>query len=492
MSFKLLPHQQHLDSCCDEMKFPFFIFWGMGSGKTIGGCVCMQHLKKNNKVLVVCDKSLICQWEREIKRMRDNAYLSFPENLQIQVIHYEGLDKEEAPNPKEFHMCIVDEVHRFRNAWHTESKRMLSWMTRLHKCPKLILMSGTPLVHDVDIELNAFYQIMKGDDIRHRIHYYNPREDTKQLKYYAQILETIMYCPMSWAQCFKYLLHKKQTFSLHLEGEEDARRRLSSSRNTYNTLLRSISNNPFPERPGWSPKFRQVIETMKSFKETSTLRQVVYSSRRDSGITALKFLWLQTSKSSDTFEVNGSMTDEERDFQVLSLGKSPRGVIFITDAGGQGIDFKQIGAMHIVEPSENLQEERQVINRAVRFKAHRTKDPVVKVFLYIITFPKSLKVEEPWKAEIFKSGMFEKNELVGLTEKMQNALKYLIDTEEKNVTIDESIVILRQKRDDKIQETLRFLMGNALLPPAPKNRRSMIKKDVNLLHPQSSEDEADE
>lgn len=143
----------------------------------------------------------------------------------------------------------------------------------------------------------------------------------------------------------------------------------------------------------------------------------------------------------------------------------PRGVIFITDAGGQGIDFKHIGAMHIVEPSDNLQEERQVINRSVRFKAHRIKDPIVQVYQYVIIFPKHIKVEQPWKRELFNSGLFQKHELKGLTERMQKALIDIIETEENSMTIDEKIQILRKTRDDKIQASLEYLKSQAYVLP---------------------------
>lgn len=475
---KLLDHQKHLQQC--EMEFPFYIFWGMGSGKTIAGILCIQKLQPRQKALIVCDKSLLQQWEREVNRMRNQK--DFPLPQKIEIVHYEGLDKEGGPIPKKFDMCIVDEAHRFRNAWHTESKRMLSWMRRFHLCPKLVFLSGTPLVHDVDIEMDAFYQMMKSREISKRIHFYDPRQDSRQTKFYAKTQEDIVKCEMSWAQCFVYLLNRKQEFSIQLEGEESVRRRMSSSRNTYNTMLRSIANNPFPENPEWSPKFQKVIENLDKYRRDNTLRQVVYSSRRDTGITALKKLWLQYVKANEVFEVNGSMSELERDDQVMGVLKMPRGVIFITDAGGQGIDFKHIGAMHIVEPSDNLQEERQVINRSVRFKAHRIKDPIVQVYQYVIIFPKHIKVELPWKRELFNSGLFQKHELKGLTERMQKALIEIIQTEENSMTIDEKIQIIRKTRDDKIQASLEYLKSQAYVLPRliqkPKDHNETVEEEV--------------
>lgn len=486
---KLLDHQKHLQNC--DMKFPFYIFWGMGSGKTIAGILCIQKLEPNQKALIVCDKSLLQQWEREVNRMKNQE--DFKLSQKIEIVHYEGLDREGAHIPKKFDMCIVDEAHRFRNAWHTESKRMLSWMRRFHLCKKLIFLSGTPLVHDVDIEMHAFYRMMKSEEISKRIHFYDPRQDDRQIKFYAKTQESIEKCEMSWAQCFVYLLNRRQEFCIHLEGEESPRKRMSSSRNTYNTMLRSIANNPFQNNPEWSPKFQKVIQNLDKYRRDNTLRQVVYSSRRDTGITSLKKLWLNYVKPSEVFEVNGSMSELERDDQVMGVLKMPRGVIFITDAGGQGIDFKHIGAMHIVEPSDNLQEERQVINRAVRFKAHRIKDPIVQVYQYVIIFPRHIKVELPWKRELFNSGLFQKHELKGLTERMQRALINIIETEENSMTIDEKIQIIRKARDDKIQTCLKYLKSQAYILPrlleqstddnktGEKEDKDKIEDDTTLL-----------
>lgn len=462
LQMKLLPHQKHLASC--DMQFPFFIFWGMGSGKTIGGCVCMKHVSecRNPRVLVVCDKSLTHQWDKEVLKAREMGVLD--EKIKVVIVHYEGLDADNAPVPKNFHMCIVDEAHRFRNAWHSRSARMLSWVDRIHKCDRVVFMSGTPIVHDATIDSDALCKLMKHEDLTNRIHFYNPRADLKQIRFYAETREETIECPMSWAQTFKYLMHRRQTFSLQLARDASPRTRMCSARNTYNTLLRSISNDPFPACPDFSPKFAQVLECMESFSKETTLRQVVYSSRRDTGITALKSLWLREHKSKDVFEINGSMSDTDRFNQVVSLAKSPRGVIFITDAGGQGIDFKHVGAVHIVEPSENLQEERQVINRAVRFKAHRHKNAVVRVHLYLSTFPTDLKVKAPWKDELYRSGLFEKQEMTGITSEVQDALIKMIRDDEHGRTIDEIIVQRRKIRDDEIQKYIQKLKEQSLMP----------------------------
>ena len=66
---KLLPHQQKLSMNVHEVKFPYYMCWAMGSGKTIGGCVFLKCLRPRDRALVICDKSTIVQWRNEINRL---------------------------------------------------------------------------------------------------------------------------------------------------------------------------------------------------------------------------------------------------------------------------------------------------------------------------------------------------------------------------------------------------------------------------------------
>lgn len=347
-------------------------------------------------------------------------------------------------------------------------------------------------MHDAEIDMQALHELMKSTDLSERIHYYNPRADAKQLRFYATTSEETVECPMSWAQTFRYLMHRRQSFSIQLPNDDGPRVRMCSTRNTYNTLLRSISNNPFPDHPEYSPKFAHVLERMEEIHKETPLRQVVYSCRRDTGVTALKSLWLRDHKKSSVFEINGSMTDEDRLQQVDALAKTPRGVIFITDAGGQGIDFKYVGAIHIVEPSENLQEERQVINRAIRFKAHRQRNTIVRVFLYISTFPKTRMVAAPWKQELYRSGLFAKHELHGITIPVQDALIVMIREEENRQTIDETIVIRRKLRDEDIQAKIQDLKSCALVPPSMHETSTKVLQDGTTANDSGSEESKNE
>ena len=131
---KLLPHQRILQKCLPSIVFPLYLYWGMGSGKTIGACITMQTVKAGERIIVLCDKSIVGQWKRETARMMARNKEDYAQNIAVDVMHYEMLDKD-MPNMSKCGMVVVDEAHRFRNAWERRSNRMLQWIQHIRRCP---------------------------------------------------------------------------------------------------------------------------------------------------------------------------------------------------------------------------------------------------------------------------------------------------------------------------------------------------------------------
>ena len=316
----------------------------------------------------------------------------------------------------------------------------------------MIFLSGTPIVHDAETEKDALLKMMIDTNLNGRLFFYDPRNDPKSENKYPQVNETDIQCEMSWAQCFVYMQNKKQKFELQLENEDEPRVRLSSSKNTYNTLLRSLSNNPFPENPALSPKFQKILEMLELYN-LENKKQIVYSCRKDTGVKSLQTLW-NSIGGKISFQITGDMSQEDRATNISKFNRKPKSVLFITDAGGQGIDLKRVDIVHIMEPAENIQDERQIINRAVRYKSHnQPSESIVKVLRYISIFPISASVCPPWKNVIYQSGMFDKEEMKGITRNVQYALKKLIKEDDK-MTVDQKVVNVRKEREIKIQKTL--------------------------------------
>ena len=71
-------------------------------------------------------------------------------------------------------------------------------------------------------------------------------------------------------------------------------------------------------------------------------------------------------------EVNGSLSEAKRKGAVKDFNDGVVRVLFITKAGGEGLDLKGCTNIILMEPSWTLADELQVIGRAVRYNSHIT------------------------------------------------------------------------------------------------------------------------
>ena len=73
---RLLAHQKVLYTLAKSGRLPaiVLVWWAMGAGKTIGGLLCTAGLKTNSRVLVLCEKSLLGQWNNVVNSFLKSAF----------------------------------------------------------------------------------------------------------------------------------------------------------------------------------------------------------------------------------------------------------------------------------------------------------------------------------------------------------------------------------------------------------------------------------
>ena len=70
-------------------------------------------------------------------------------------------------------------------------------------------------------------------------------------------------------------------------------------------------------------------------------------------------------------------------------------ILFITKSGSEGLSFKSIRQIHIMEPFWHLTRKRQVIGRGIRYGSHnrlQIEEQNVQVYNYISVFDKEIKL----------------------------------------------------------------------------------------------------
>jgi len=99
-----------------------------------------------------------------------------------------------------------------------------------------------------------------------------------------------------------------------------------------------------------------------------------------------------------SFEIiEGSVSPEERMKIVKKYNRGELRVLFISTAGGEGLDLKNTRAVILLEPSWNKATQEQVIGRAIRYKSHEElskKDRKVDVYTIMLYKPSD---KEPFR-----------------------------------------------------------------------------------------------
>jgi len=156
--------------------------------------------------------------------------------------------------------------------------------------------------------------------------------------------------------------------------------------NSFLSATRQLSNttNAFIDDNIYSPKNEKIVEILKNEIQPN----LIYSNYLDSGLIPL-------SKRLDSEKINyglftGNISKKEKNELVKKYNSGKLKALLISSSGGEGLDLKNTGAVHIMEPHWNDPKLEQVIGRAIRYKSHeKAKDKLVEVYKYTSKFPKA-------------------------------------------------------------------------------------------------------
>lgn len=145
----------------------------MGLGKTVQALTMLRLIKEKTH-LIVCPKSLIYNWENEIKKYfpetsvlivdkdsdKRKRMISESENYDIVITSYSMLQKdvdEYLEHDIEFGYLVLDEAHYVKNI-----KTLSSKAVRTISAENKLLLTGTPLENNLDELYGTFELIMPG------------------------------------------------------------------------------------------------------------------------------------------------------------------------------------------------------------------------------------------------------------------------------------------------------------------------------------------
>jgi len=425
----LKTHQQKvIDIISKPSQHGLLVYHGLGSGKTITSILAAKYNKMNAAVIVPA--SLQENYKKEIRKVK-------AKKSDYHITSYSKFSKE-PKHIKNTEMLILDEAHKIKNSATKRAKAVAS-VSKDYK--KVLLLTGTPIqnkpyevatlinmaagkkklpisevefnkeyINKVKVTPNILDVIFKGAKPYVKIQPKNLgefREKTKGLvSYYGVDANNPNYpkverytdkVMMDKDQEKLYKYYKKQlpsSLKYIVSHNIPVNKRDASALNSFMSATRQISNVPgkfYKGEPKVSPKIHVIAK--KIYK--SKLPSLVYSNFLDNGVFPLA---KELTRKKVKFGIyTGQLSSKQKNDLVKRYNSKKIKALLVSSAGGEGLDLKDTGTVHIMEPHWNESKINQVIGRAVRFKSHNDLPPskrVVKVYKYLSDIPNENTADE--------------------------------------------------------------------------------------------------
>lgn len=356
----------------------------LGSGKTLTAILASQRWLQTHptgKVVVVAPASLVANFKKEM----DKETLTHADRYEFFSYHgfyYEYKEGRGRNCRNEF--LIVDEAHNLRTAYHkSKSGKEYGKMTRVItqcavRADKVLLLTATPLVNkrqdiaplldmvrDAGTEAVSAKSIKTDEGLRKagmcKFSFYERERANRD--YPTATYEDVY---LTMRPRFRAVYDKVEQETMDDEvmrsfGED------TQLRPFFNGVRRAVNIlSELPEEDMLrSEKIRWILDNLRANPGKKTL---IFSHFLESGVEAIldkvRALGLRTA------HITGSQPKARRAEIVAAYNRDEADVLFISKAGGEGLDLKGTRQIILMESGWNENSESQVIGRGVRFQSH--------------------------------------------------------------------------------------------------------------------------
>lgn len=357
--------------------------FSVGSGKTLAAVTtsqCYLDANPNGRVIVVTPVSLQENFKKEMRAygVSDDRKYEF---LTLQKFANKYVDRQCGKGV----FLIIDEAHNLRTEVSGKKGRRSSVAIRCARTVDKVLLLTATTIYNQPYDLANLVAMVRGEPPLSRLQFETLLDSSKLFKKYFR-------CTMSFFEKQdkeNYPSVKEHYVKIPMTAEyykdyhrvEVGKSSLLRSKNPFLFLngVRQASN-----AIKTCLKCDWVMKKVREHKKT-----VIYSSFLDFGIRKIQDI-LKKDKIKFV-EVTGKMSKKKRQAAVDKYNSNEVNVLFITRAGGEGLDLKGTRNEIIFESAWNRPNEEQIIGRAVRFHSHShlPKDQRhVDVYHLIIVKPK--------------------------------------------------------------------------------------------------------
>jgi len=346
----------------------------VGTGKTLTAISSAQCLLNNNiinNVIVITPTSLQQNFINQmftygIQKDYIDKYYSF---YTIQGI-VNAIDNKSIKSPSNS-LIIIDEAHNLRKI---NSSRFNTIFKYSKKASKIMLLTATPLInykYDI-INLISLINAEKPISIDHFNNMINLKQEKELYKYVQNVFSFYIKDKSNDDPNFPsykileiFLPMNDLYYKIYSNIEKGQVSKIPDFKGKnihvfYNGLRRA--SNIIDKK---SPKINWIIKKIKSEKKS---KFVIFSHFINMGIKPI-MNWL-SDNNIDYTHVTGELSIEERQSAVNDYNNDKIKILFISRAGGEGLDLKNTNYIIIMEPAWNEGSIEQIIGRGVRYKSH--------------------------------------------------------------------------------------------------------------------------
>ena len=407
---QLQPHQQRV---VDKLKNQsgLVVAHGMGSGKTLASLAVMDNL--GMKANVVTPAALKNNYKKEYDKHTINAPSIHQEGLE-NIARKGGIPNVEAQkNP----LLIVDEAHNIRDP-STKANAAIKKIN--NKAEKSLFLTGTPMYNhpsDISTLVNmaarekllpenkvdfenkyvynkevkpSFLQGLQGikpgtvpvlnkfqkDNLQQILNKWVDYQPSSK-ENFPSVTEEDIKVPMTKSQLALYdaiIGQAPPWLAAKIKAGLPPDKKESRDLNAFATAARQISNSTAPfiqEGKGTpeAPKIQRAFEELqKHFAENPQAKAVIYSNYIDAGLNPYKALMDEAKIPYGEF--TGRVDQNTRNQMIQDYNANKLKALFLSSAGGAGLDLKATSLMQLLDPHFNASKIDQAQGRAIRFGSH--------------------------------------------------------------------------------------------------------------------------
>jgi SNF2 family DNA or RNA helicase len=233
---------------------------------------------------------------------------------------------------------------------------------------------------------------------------------------------------------YKYFIMDREYYKLYRAIENQERRKYFEDKFGnpdnyaifYHALRRAV--NSLDER---GPKVDWIVDQLEKNSKKNE-KSIVFSNWIDSGIRPI----MEKLKNKTNIKfglITGDVKDTKREQIKLAYNIGEVTVLFISSAGGEGLDLMETSNVYIMESNWNVSRELQVIGRAIRYKSH-------------INLPKEKQIVNIYRLIMKKPIIKDKED----NEESVDEILYKLAHQNKQIKIDEMVNALKQISIEKL------------------------------------------